>query len=59
MVFTNPPIGLVLSEVASLVDTGKLKPHVAAVLPLAEIQKAHQLVEAKHTGGKIAVQVSM
>ena len=59
MVFSSPPIGKVLSEVASLADSGRIKPHVSAVLPLSEIHRAHEMVAAKHTGGKIALQVAM
>ncbi|MDQ3005629.1 MAG: NADP-dependent oxidoreductase [Chloroflexota bacterium] len=54
---TTPPIGEVLTEVAALVDSGQLKPHVSAVLPLHEIQKAHEMIEARHTRGKIVLQV--
>ena len=54
---TTPPIGQVLTEVAALVDTGKLKPIVTAVLPLHEIQKAHEMIEGRHTHGKIVLQV--
>jgi NADPH:quinone reductase-like Zn-dependent oxidoreductase len=52
-----PPIGRVLTEVAALVDSGKLKPIVSAVLPLHEIQKAHEMVEGRHTHGKIVLQI--
>jgi len=57
-VFSTPPIGEVLAEVAKLVDTGQIKPEVSAVLPLNEIRKAHQMVEAGHTRGKIVLQVA-
>jgi len=58
MVFTNPPIGKTLTEVATLVDSGKIKPHVSAVLPLAETARAHGMIEGKHTRGKIVLQVT-
>jgi NADPH:quinone reductase-like Zn-dependent oxidoreductase len=54
---STPPIGNVLTEVAALVDSGQLKPLVSAVLPLREIQKAHEMVEGKHTHGKIVLQI--
>lgn len=54
---TTPPIGQVLTEVAALVDSGQLKPLVSTVLPLHEIQKAHEMIEGKHTHGKIVLQV--
>jgi NADPH:quinone reductase-like Zn-dependent oxidoreductase len=56
MVMTNPPIAQTLTEVAHLVDAGKIKPVVSAVLPLQEMQKAHQMIEGKHTCGKIVIQ---
>jgi len=52
-----PPIAQTLTEVAGLIDSGKLKPHVSAVLPLHEIQKAHEMIEGKHTQGKIVLEV--
>ncbi len=58
MVFSSPPIGKVLTEVAELVDTGQIKPHVSSVLPLQEIRKAHEMIEGKHTRGKIVLQVA-
>jgi NADPH:quinone reductase-like Zn-dependent oxidoreductase len=58
MVYSSPPIGEVLTEVAGLVDAGTIKPHVATVLPLAEIRKAHDMIEGKHTRGKIVLQVT-
>ena len=57
-VFSSPPIREVLTEVATLVDSGQIKPEVSAVLPLQEIRKAHQMVEAGHTRGKIVLQVA-
>lgn len=56
-VTSTPPIGQVLTEVASLVDSGQLKPIVSAVLPLQEIQRAHEMIEGKHTHGKIVLQI--
>lgn len=56
-VVTNPPIAQTLNRVAGLVDSGQLKPHVSAVLPLEEIHRAHQLLEARHTRGKVVLQV--
>ena len=52
-----PPIGKTLAEVASLVDAGKIRPVVSQVLPLQETRKAHELIEGKHTRGKIVLQV--
>ena len=57
MVDTAPPIGPTLTEVARMIDTGQLKPHVSTILPLQEIQTAHKLLEARHTHGKIVLEV--
>lgn len=46
-----------LKQLAVLIDSGKLKPVIAQVLPLKEIVKAHQLSERGHTRGKIVLQV--
>jgi len=57
IVFSAPPIGKTLTEIAGLVDSGQVKPHVSDVLPLEEIQKAHEMIEGRHTRGKIVLQV--
>jgi NADPH:quinone reductase-like Zn-dependent oxidoreductase len=57
MVNSAPPIGPTLTEVAAMVDAGTIRPEVSTVLPLADIRKAHELIETHHTRGKIAVQV--
>ena len=57
MITSTPPIGKTLGEVAALVDAGKLKPVVSEVLPIKEIRKAHELVEGRHTRGKVVLQV--
>jgi NADPH:quinone reductase-like Zn-dependent oxidoreductase len=57
MVYASPPINQTLTEVAKLVDEGKIKPVVSVVLPLQEAQKGHQIIEGKHSRGKIVLQV--
>lgn len=57
MIATSPPIGPTLTEVARMVDVGEIKPEVSRVLPLEEIRKAHELIETRHTRGKIVLQV--
>src|SRR5215210_5625550 len=57
MIGTAPPVRKVLTEAANMVAEGKLKPHVSCVLSLQEIQKAHEMIEARHTRGKIVLQV--
>ncbi len=56
-VASAPPIGATLAEVAKLVDSGKIRPVVSAVLPLSDIRQAHELVEGRHTAGKVVLQV--
>jgi NADPH:quinone reductase-like Zn-dependent oxidoreductase len=46
-----------LAEIARLIDSGSVKPHVDAVFPLAEVGKAHALGEQGHTRGKIVLRV--
>ena len=58
MVFTSPPVGKVLTELAALVDVGQVKPRIAAVLPLAEIRQATAMLESGHTAGKIVLEVA-
>ena len=46
-----------LTEIAKLVDSGRVKPIVESVLPLSEVRRAHQMSESGHTRGKIALTV--
>jgi NADPH:quinone reductase-like Zn-dependent oxidoreductase len=46
-----------LAEIARLADSGKVCPEIAAVFPLRETAKAHQLSETGHVRGKIVLQV--
>src|SRR5215211_2513588 len=57
MIGTAPPIRKVLTEASKMVESGQLKPHVSAVFPLHDIQKAHEMIEGRHTRGKIVLQV--
>ena len=58
MVFTTPPIAATLTQVAHLVETGQLKPIISTILPLGEARKGHQMIEGKHTRGKIILKVA-
>lgn len=51
------PGGALLTQFANLVDEGKLKVTVSTTLPLAEIQRAHTLVEGHHTRGKLGLEI--
>jgi NADPH:quinone reductase-like Zn-dependent oxidoreductase len=57
-VYSSPPIGPTLAQLAKLVDQGIVRPVVSAVLPLNDIRKAHEMVEGKHTCGKVVLQVA-
>ena len=47
-----------LAEIATLVDSGKLKAVVGTVLPLSEARQAHELSETGHAHGKIVLRVA-
>jgi NADPH:quinone reductase-like Zn-dependent oxidoreductase len=47
-----------LSEIARLVDSGRLKPVVETVLPLSEARRAQEMNETGHTRGKIVLKVA-
>jgi NADPH:quinone reductase-like Zn-dependent oxidoreductase len=57
MIGTAPPVRKVLTQAAKMVSEGQLKPFVSAVLPLEDIRKAHEMIEGRHTRGKIVLQV--
>ena len=57
MIGTAPPVRMVLTEAAKMVADGRLKPHVSAILPIQDIQKAHEMIEGRHTRGKIVLQI--
>lgn len=46
-----------LSEIAKLVDAGKLKLNVGTVLPLNKAREAHELVESGRAKGKVVLKV--
>ena len=47
-----------LGEIAKLVDSGKLRPIIETVLPLAQAARAHEINQTLHTRGKIVLQVA-
>jgi len=55
-VFVQPNVDE-LSEIARLVDSGKVKPHVEKVFPLPQAAAAQEAVATHHTRGKIVIQV--
>jgi len=51
------PDGGELAELAQLVDGGSLSVHLQEVLPLDQAARAHELLEAGHVRGKLALTV--
>src|SRR5438046_7848406 len=47
-----------LTEIARLIDTGKIKPVVTEVLPLSEAIAAQRQAETHHTRGKLVLQIA-
>jgi len=52
------PDGARLAQVVELVESGKIKPVVDHVFPLAQIAEAHAQVRQGHTRGKVALRIS-
>lgn len=46
-----------LAAISEFVDKGRLKAHIATVLPLADVKQALQLSESGRTRGKIVLQI--
>ena len=44
-----------LEALAGLAESGRLRVHLQATIPLAEAAKAHELVESGRTTGKISL----
>ena len=47
-----------LTEIAQLIDTGKIKPMVTEVLPLTDAVKAQQQAATHHTRGKVVLRIA-
>lgn len=56
-VFLVQPNSAQLTEIAKLIDAGKVEPIVSETLPLAEAKRAHELSQAGHTRGKIVLRI--
>jgi NADPH:quinone reductase-like Zn-dependent oxidoreductase len=46
-----------LAEMARLADSGRIRTEIAAVFPLRDAAKAHQMSATEHVRGKIVLQV--
>jgi NADPH:quinone reductase-like Zn-dependent oxidoreductase len=57
MVTSGMPSAQILTEIAVLVESGKLKQVVSAELPINKIQDAHDLIDTRHTRGKIVLKI--
>lgn len=56
-VFVQPDAAQ-LGEIAVLIDSGHVKPHIDRVFPLQETAEAHKLNQQGHTRGKIVLDVA-
>ena len=56
--FSAHPDAKILVDLAKLIDSKKMVPVVSAVLPLAEVAKAHEQIASQHTRGKIVLKVA-
>ena len=52
------PNGAQLGEIARLIDAGKVRPVVAATMPLAEAARAQELLEREHIRGKVVLTIA-
>lgn len=58
VIFYAQDSGAQLTEIAALIDTGKLKPHVERVFALADARQAHETSQGGHVRGKVVLQVA-
>ena len=56
--FSAHPDAKILEDLAKLIDSKKITPVVSAVIPLAEVAKAHEQIASQHTRGKIVLKVA-
>lgn len=56
--YTVEPDGAELAEIATLVATGKVKPHVQRTFPLSSAADALAWVERGHSVGKVVLEVA-
>jgi NADPH2:quinone reductase len=47
-----------IRALAALLDSGAMRPVVSHVLPLAAAAEAHRILESRHSGGKIVLNVA-
>ena len=56
--FGAEPDAKILEDLAKLIDSKRITPVVSAVIPLAEVAKAHQQIASQHTRGKVVLKVA-
>jgi NADPH:quinone reductase-like Zn-dependent oxidoreductase len=49
------PNGTRLEEITAMIDAGKIRPRIHAVLPLDQAQRAFEISRSGHVGGKIVL----
>jgi NADPH:quinone reductase-like Zn-dependent oxidoreductase len=52
------PDARILQDLAKLIDAGKITPIVSAVIPLADVARAHEQIASQHTRGKVVLKVA-
>ena len=52
------PMPTISTEIAQLIDAGKIKPIVTEVLPLTDAVKAQQQAATHHTRGKVVLRIA-
>ena len=50
--------GAQLEKIAALAVQGRIRPHIAAVLPLEDAARAHEMSATQHSRGKILLRVA-
>jgi NADPH:quinone reductase-like Zn-dependent oxidoreductase len=58
LVFLAQPNGAQLSEIAQLIEAGKVRPYVHSTFKLEDVRRAHEAAERDHPRGKIVLEVS-
>jgi NADPH:quinone reductase-like Zn-dependent oxidoreductase len=56
--FSGHPEAKILEELAKLIDSKRITPVVSAMIPLAEVAKAHEQIASQHTHGKVVLKVA-
>jgi NADPH:quinone reductase-like Zn-dependent oxidoreductase len=57
MNYVATPNGSELGQIAHLITEKKVRPYVAARLPLQQVQAAHRKLESEHPRGKVVLEV--